>query len=95
LKSAHCIGELDALPTQPFLHKLVLGLQKFDDDQLMAMRPVRHIINKNDSGGDVEPMRRSWTCPRDRRAPARTCAAYIPTFRCRYSRRNNVTRVEI
>ena len=41
-KSAFCIGEPNALPTQPFLQELVLGLQKFDDDTLMALHLARH-----------------------------------------------------
>jgi hypothetical protein len=41
-KSAFCISESNALPTQPLLQELVLGLQKFDDDQLMAMHPARY-----------------------------------------------------
>jgi hypothetical protein len=41
-KCSLCIGEPNALPTQSLLQELVLGLQKFDDDQLMAMHPARH-----------------------------------------------------
>ena len=34
------VGEPDTLSAQPVLEQLVLGLKKFDDDQLMVMNPT-------------------------------------------------------
>ena len=41
-KSALSVGEPDSLAAQPFFEQAVLGLHKFDDEQLMPMDPARH-----------------------------------------------------
>jgi hypothetical protein len=35
-----CIGEPDSPPTQPVFKQSVFGLEKLDDDQLVAMNPT-------------------------------------------------------
>ena len=40
-KSTLSVGEPDSLSSQPFFEQAVLGLEKFDDDQLMSMNPAR------------------------------------------------------
>lgn len=36
------VGEPDSLSSQPFFGHAVLGLEKFDGEQLIAMYPTRH-----------------------------------------------------
>jgi hypothetical protein len=41
-KSTLSVCEPDSLSSQPFFEQLILGLEKFDDEQLMPMDPARH-----------------------------------------------------
>ena len=41
-KSTLSIGEPDSLSLQPLLEQAILGLEEFDDEQLMPMDPARH-----------------------------------------------------
>jgi hypothetical protein len=41
-KSTLSVGEPDSFSLQSLFEQAVLGLEKFDDEQLMAMNPARH-----------------------------------------------------